>query len=252
MEITLEKKTLKLPKHLRLISLGASGSGKSTFFKNILKHRRTLLSTIYKGIIYCSPNYAFHKITEKDKEFQEEIKKYTEGLKVVFIDYLPTIEQLEEIKPDPNDPYLIIIDDFEELAYTSPIILNIFTRLSTHYNLDVMLSVHTSNTDGKKNFFQTLLQNSNAIILFDAFLSAPSISKIGLMLFRGKKHFLLRTMNSLAKFVNYNHAYLAILTERNYFNSRFPIRSNIFAFTEDSFEKNMGYLFIEHPDYKKL
>ena len=137
--------TLKHPS--RIIIYGPSGSGKSTFIEKLLYFMLEMFGFYFENIIYCSgqafPNFeSVHGIRL---------------IKSMNIDK----ELLETI--DPEKKNLIIIDDNMHNVVNDILISDIFTKLSNHKNITVVLILQ--NLFPKSKYMRDISTNSTYIVL---------------------------------------------------------------------------------------
>lgn len=102
------------------ILVGPSMCGKTTFIKNLIKQRESIINSKIEKIYYCCPNknYAPYEITSIEN--------------VELIQGLPEIEDIEQSS-------LLILDDF--LLHLDKKIAEIFTVSCHHKNISVVLAV---------------------------------------------------------------------------------------------------------------
>ena len=137
--------TLKFPR--RMLIYGPSGSGKSTFVEKLLLNMKELFGFYFDNIVYCSggsfPDFdeIFGIIINKVQNFDEEL--------------------LKEFKLENKN--LLILDDNMHKFVNDKLISDLFTKVSHHKNIFVILLVQNLFPKGK--FIRDLSTNSTYIVL---------------------------------------------------------------------------------------
>ena len=137
--------TLKHPS--KILIYGPSNSGKSTFVEKLLLYMKELFDIYFDKIFYISENY-FPKF------------QYIHGR---FINKLKDINKEFLDKLDNNQNKLIIIDDKMHSATNDILISDLFTKLSHHKNITVIMLVQ--NLFPKSKYMRDISTNSTYIVL---------------------------------------------------------------------------------------
>jgi Cdc6-like AAA superfamily ATPase len=135
-----------LQKPSRFIIYGPSGSGKSTFVKKMLFESENLFDCLFNKIIYCTATHPGY----------ENVK----GIQIDFHENI-TEDLLDNI--DSNSNNCIILDDIMRKVTNDILISDLFTRISHHKNITVLLLVQ--NLFPKSKYMRDIALNSNYIVL---------------------------------------------------------------------------------------
>ena len=137
--------TLKFPR--RMLIYGPSGSGKSTFVEKMLFYMKDLFGFNFDNIVYCSGE----SFPAFDEIFGISINKVR-----IF-----NKELLEEFNPENKN--LLILDDNMHSFVNDKLISDLFTKISHHKNIFVILLVQNLFPKGK--YIRDLSTNSTYIVL---------------------------------------------------------------------------------------
>ena len=197
--------TLKHPR--RFIIYGPSGSGKSTFVEKLLLHMKELFGFNFDKIIYSSgqafPNFdSIHGI---------KINKYNK------IDE----DLLENLSPLNKN--LIIIDDNMHTVANDILISDLFTKISHHKNISVILLVQ--NLFPKSKYMRDLSSNSTYLILMSNPRETLQIKTLSAQIDGANNNFILKCFNEATK--NKPFSYLFLDFDQNT-PDEIRVRTNIF------------------------
>ena len=188
---------------------GGTGSGKTTFTLNLLRHLEEMFTKPINKIYY------FYGVWQSSFE-------NSAGDKVVFLQELPSEEKINSISN--GDHNLVIIDDMQISALNDPFIANLFCRESHHKNLSVFLLLQNLFHQGK--YARDISLNTHYIILFRNPRDCQQIRYLGTQLGIRKKLTLAYEDATLKKF-----SYLLIdLSPKS--ESTYMLRSHIFPFED--------------------
>ena len=137
--------TLKHPS--RFLIYGPSGSGKTTFVLKLLQHTKELFGFYFDRLIYCSG--------QSFPEFD-----FVHGVPIEKISCLNKFT-IEEINPQVNN--LIIIDDNMHQVSNDLLMSDLFTKVSHHSNITVILLVQ--NLFPKSKYMRDISINSTYLVL---------------------------------------------------------------------------------------
>ena len=137
--------TLKHPS--RFLIYGPSSSGKSTFVIKILCYMKELFGKYFDNIYYIS-----------DKSFPKF--QYIHGR---YVNKLNDINKEFITKLNSNENNLLIIDDKMHTATNDILISDLFTKLSHHNNITVIMIVQ--NLFPKSKYMRDISSNSTYIVL---------------------------------------------------------------------------------------
>ena len=188
---------------------GPTGSGKTTFTLNLLKHLDGMFTEPINKIYY------FYGVWQTSFEcFMEE--------KIVYLQELPTEERINSLTN--GDHNLIIIDDMQIRALNDPFIANLFSRESHHKNLSVFLLLQNLFHQGK--YARDVSLNSHYFILFKNPRDCQQIRYLGTQLGIRKK---LSSAYEDATTLPFSYLLIDISPKSD---STYMLRSHIFPFED--------------------
>ena len=127
---------------------GGTGSGKTTFVVELLRHEKDMFDKPLERIIYCYGEYL--------QETFDSVREFRPDLEV--------IQGLPDIEFDKNINNLVIIDDLMDDGLKSKIVSDLFTRGSHHKNVNVIFI--TQNIFQNSQFSSSIARNSKYTIIF--------------------------------------------------------------------------------------
>ena len=144
---------IRFPENFKLVLAGPSNCGKSTHAFNLIRAKREIIHNGgEKSVVYC---YG------EDQPLFDQIKKEG-GIVDLWINELPSREQIRELRDQFPDGYILIIDD---LAFNlSKHIAWLFTIGARHNGASVILL--TQNLFVNDDHYRTVLHNASHIALF--------------------------------------------------------------------------------------
>jgi hypothetical protein len=190
---------------------GATGSGKTVFTFNLIKHRNEMFDIHFKNIVWC---YGVHQdVFNEHREIE-----FHEGL--VDISYFK-----------PAEPTLLIVDDLM-MQIRNPAVgtslSKIFTADSHHRNITILLILQ--NIFFKSPYTRDLSLNSHYIILFANKRDKGQVSRLAAQIAPGlNKDFL----NVYKESTSRPHGYLVVDIHPRSIHD-FVLRYNIFPDEEES------------------
>ena len=164
---------------------GASGSGKTEWICNFLKHRTRLISPPVEHVLYCYGVY-----NNRVMDFQKT------GIETHF--GLPT-EELIMAKPKP---LLLVLDDLMMEAKTNFLDL-LFTRGSHHWNVSIIFITQNVFAPSLK----TARNNAHYIVLLRNPSGQLQIRNLGVQLFPGRLSYFLGAYQDATR---NNYGYLVV------------------------------------------
>ncbi len=174
---------------------GQSGSGKTTYIFNVMKHQQEMFGDFPPQKIKYY--YGIYKpLFDKMKETIPNIS---------FQLGLPSLQELEEFT-DPDHHTMIIIDDLMTLAKDSSIVEDIFCQISHHKFVTCYLLVQNLYAQGKK--MRTISLNAKYMTIFRNPRDAYQLQILGRQLFPGNSHALVEAFEDCLKHDTF--AYLVI------------------------------------------
>ena len=145
----------KLEKPFRILIGGSSGSGKTTFLKELVN--RNHFSSPFEKIVYFYPEYLY----ESPVEFEQ------------IVDYKPGLADLEYFSSLPQNS-LIIYDDMMNECGNSKEIMQLFSVVARKRNLSIIFIVQNMFDQTKQ--FRNIKLNATGFVLFK-FHSATDVLK---------------------------------------------------------------------------
>ena len=188
---------------------GPTGSGKTSFTLNLLKHSDKMFTEPINKIYY------FYGV------WQRAFEGFT-GDRLVYLQELPTQERINSLTN--GDHNLVIIDDMQITALNDSFIANLFSRESHHRNLSVFLLLQNLFHQGK--YARDISLNSHYFILFKNPRDFQQIRYLGTQLGIKKK---LRDAYEDATLLPFSYL-LIDLSPRS--DSTYMLRSHIFPFED--------------------
>lgn len=215
----------KLEKPFRLIVGGGSGSGKTSFVKNLVNENH--FSTPFDKIIYFYPDYLQEIPTEFD-----QIVEYNAGL--CDINYLAGIQKNT----------LLIFDDMMTECGNSNDIMKLFSVIARKKNISLIFLVQNIYDNSKQ--FRNIRLNATGFVLFK-FYAATDVTK---RLFRDLGIKSLMSQSLLNEIYSKNFAYIFVNVHPERHSDFITVRSNILDKYFSVYNK-MEYVAIPKPDFIK-
>jgi len=222
-----------------MLVAGPSGSGKSTFVHKLLLMSNQLIDEKFDYIyifIGTSNNPLF---TDLASQLREKFNKMLQVYVVPFHSVYPT-EEAQKVKFPRELPLMLnarhkkgqkgclIFDDLmQEMSKSSNILVNCFSKYSTHNSVSFIYLTQNlfSGSSSKASDMISVYRNTKYLVLFNSEMDKTFIthvvSKMGP---GGKKNSMLSEM---LKTIMLNHRYVIIRADGGPFDLRFS--SNIFA-----------------------
>ena len=215
----------KLEKPFRLIVGGGSGSGKTTFVKELVDTNH--FSSPFDKIVYCYPDYLTDVPVELDQ----------------IVEYRPGLCDLNYLSNLPRNS-LVIYDDMMEECGKSDDIMKLFTVVARKRNLSIIFLVQNIYHQSKQ--FRNIRLNATGFVLFK-FYAANDVNN---RLMRDLGVQSLFTKRQLEKHYDKKFAYIVIDIHPQRHSSFVTIKSNIFDKYFTVFHK-MEYVAIPKSDFVK-
>ena len=132
--------------HFFISSLSLSLSlnqGKTTFLKDFLKNKDQMLVKAYTVIIYVSPNLDDNAANlMSEAKLLQEFRELAKPAHFDSLSSIPTLEKIMSYVQDESSKVLLLLDDFNFDLFASEAISNVYTRLSSHFNCDILATTH--------------------------------------------------------------------------------------------------------------
>ena len=242
-EIQLSPDALKVAQNFRCLLIGNSESGKSTWLKRLIQEKQLIFQNPgYTKFIYCSPNLG-ESASSFDLEYQKSLEAAAQPTEIVFLNHIITKDELLEAAEFTSGRLLLIIDDFSQEVCSTSLVYDLFTRLSSHRQIDTCVSVHqgsASRAPGK--WFSLILQNCNFLVLFRNLANRAAIGEISKRMFPYCKNFLARCLAEATNICG-PYSYVAVdASLKNPLNNNYGVRTNIFG------ENNLPVLLFKTPN----
>jgi predicted ATPase len=150
----------------RVLLSGASGSGKSFFLSQVIRHRAELFEVEPRKIVFCT------------HEGTRETYLDSQGVEIEFHKGMPSEDREYE-------PYtLLIFDDLlstSEIEFVSGQLLPFVTRRANHEKLYVFITTQSLFIPASKSF-RILTQNVNYLVIFKSLRNLYQVKLIGTQL----------------------------------------------------------------------
>ena len=201
---------LPFPTPATVVVSGASGSGKSWLTSNILQNADWCFDKPTDKIVYC---YAHHQ------PIYETLEQKLDNIQ--FYNCLPTEAILEEIN-DPAVHSILVIDDYAAECARSSLVEALFTRISHHGNLSLIILAQNLYESGAHRRTQSL--NTQINILMRNPMGIDQINVFARQRFPGRSRAFLDTFHKVtsAKFT-----YL-VIDAHPQSEARFNVRTGLF------------------------
>lgn len=175
-----EKKSMELVHPFTMIIAGPSNSGKIAFTKSLLR-TNDLFSVEFDSIIWC----------------YSEAGSADRSPNVVYNKGLPSEDVYD------GKPKLVILDDF--MHETNDIAAKLYTKLSYHRNVSVIMMTHNLFPENKN--VRDILLNNNYLVAFRNPRDRAQVSHLGKQLFPENTNYFCK---SFANATSKPHGYLFI------------------------------------------
>ena len=133
--------------------------------------------------------------------------------------------------------------DFSNV-YNSPVMEQIFTRLSSHGQMDICITVHQS-LGSRDKYFNSVFSSCNVLIVFRSMADKLSLAFLGRKLFPYANKFLQNCMETVGKVCGpYTPLCIDVSLSNHKLNHVFAVRSgNIFSEEND----DVPLLYFQNP-----
>lgn len=197
--------TLKNPS--RFIIYGPSGSGKSTFVEKVMLYMKELFGFHFDNIIYCS-GQGFPKFNSIHGIELQKFSRLDQNI-------------IDDLNTDNNN--LIVIDDNMNTVVNDILISDLFTKISHHKNITIMLLIQ--NLFPKSKYMRDISSNSTYIVLMSNPRETLQIKTLSSQIDGANSSFILNCFNEATK--NKPFSYLFLDFDQNT-PDEVRVRSNIF------------------------
>ena len=241
-KLELPTSSVKLPKNLRCLVIGASESGKSTFLANLIKHKDMVFPEPYAKFLFCSPHFDSSYAGIRDQNYQKNLEEWAKPSEIVFYNHIITKEELlEEAGATHPGRLLLLIDDFSQEITNHPLVYDLFSKFASHKSISSCISLHMGLKSRNGNLASLLSQNSNFIVIFRNISNRAAIGEISKTIFPYCKNFLQRALDEITKTCGQFSYIYKDADLKNPLNNKYEIRSNIFR------ENNLSILLCKNP-----
>lgn len=194
---------------------------------DLVRHRNQLFQCQYQLYIFCSPNLTETTMSARDEAFKTEFANLAHPVPVLFLDNIPSVEELMDLSQD-HKKCLLFIDDFSEQLFANNLLPLIFTRLSSHSNVDCVVSCHVSFGSRLGKFFSMITQSVNVLVLQNSRADRQTLAMMSRKMFPGVKNYLPKAMQKATEILG-PFANLVIRCDLgNQLGDRFALISNLF------------------------
>ena len=230
-EVRLPSFVVQAPLPLRALLVGNSGSGKSTFISQLIRNKDTVFPKPgYAKFIYCSPNLSGDYVSEEDSSFQQNLRQLANPTEIVFEDHVLTTEELFQHAESTAGRILLFFDDFSQQVFSTNLIFELFTRLSSHQRIDSCITLHLGLSTGKAagKWHNLVFSNCNFLVIFQNIADRQAVSTMSKRIFPFGRNHLQRCLAQATKILgSYGHIIIDS-NLKNSLNTRFGVKSNLF------------------------
>ncbi len=152
-----------------MIIAAQSGSGKSTFIKNLLLNKDVMWETDPPRKI----RYYYGIWTKMYEELQKQLPN------IEFIENLPSVQEVMDFT-DPDVHSAIILDDLMSVA-DSEVVELLFSRISHHRTCSVVLVLQNLFNQGRR--MRTIQLNSKYVVILRSPRDVTQLRVLGMQLF---------------------------------------------------------------------
>lgn len=166
--------------------VGPSGSGKSTFLKQLLEKTGQLISEPFTEVKFflgtsLHQNHVFQKLFDEEKNLPFRLSAMNVGAsygsdlhKTTFAEDL--LEQCEK-SHERGEKLCLVFDDLMSELNGSPLLADLFSKLSSHTETSVIFITQNLFHKGKKGGDAlTVYRNTKYLVLFDSALDQNTFS----------------------------------------------------------------------------
>ena len=154
--------------------IGPSKCGKTYLVAYLLQYNSTIMDPPPKKIYYC------YSLYQPLFDYLKELL-----INIEFIQGLPNLDEINNC--------LLILDDLAQDCIDNKEIVNLFTIVSHHRNISVILLTHNIFEKGK--YMRTISLNCSYLIVFNNFRDRKQIKFLGSQLFPGETKFFEEVLN---------------------------------------------------------
>lgn len=188
---------------------GTTGSGKTTWLFNVLKHVNVMFTKPVNKILYC---YG---------EWQDLFDQMGASIpNIAFYKGVPTYSQIEDFADGSHN--LLILDDLMAECVENQEVANLFTRGAHHKKLTIIYLNQNMFCQGRNA--RTIALNCHYIVLFQNLRDCTQIQRLGQQLFPGQSHALVEAYNNS---IQRRYGYL-VIDLSPHTDHHFRLRTEIF------------------------
>ena len=246
--LQLSPKALQVPENFQAILVGASETGKTHFLENLICHKSKVFpSPGYAKFIYCSPHMGGAEASSaRDWSCQQRLEELAKPAEILFFDHIVTESELFEQADATDGNVLLVIDDFSQEIFSSPLTYNLFTKMASHHRIHSCTSLHMGTSSAKPGkWYSLIMQNYNFLVLFRTISNRASIGELSRRIFPYGKNFLQRCLEESTRLCG-DYAYVFVDAKlTNPLNKRWGVRTNLFE------EHGLPMLMFKSPNVYK-
>lgn len=218
MEEQINCDTLKLNTPGTFLVSGSTMAGKSTWVRNLILHKDTVLRSPTSHTHYCY------------SEWQEELfSAMQEESGVIFHQGLPTVEDLRKWRDEAcGSHFILVMDDLMMEATKSAQVQKIFTIYSHHFKMSVIVLVH--NLFPKEKFARDISLNCTYIVIFRSKRDKMQLTHLARQVFPGQTSYFLSAYDDAVNNRQYKYLLLDLHPSSG---TEFMLRTNIFPTDEE-------------------
>ena len=212
----------QIPSNMMIV--GPTSSGKTTWLKNLLKHKNEYFNVKPKMMLLFYKEH--QRIYDEMEKIMNDGKTSEEKNFPVFKKYKNLPKSVEELKDifityPKSIPKIVVFDDY--LDEVGPALKHLFTVLTHHYNCFTIFLSQTLFDKAKE--LRTLSINTQYMVLFNNPRDRMSISQLAKQVFPGKVELLNQAYQRATKGRAYGYLLLDFHQRQD---DRIRLRSHIF------------------------
>ena len=213
--------------------------------QDFLRHKDTMLIKPYSAFLYVSPNLdATASHLSNEHQFLAKMDQLASPIPIHYLGSLPTVETILSYVPPDGGRICLFLDDFQvnvpqflciilstldffqDELFSSRHVADVFTRLSSHFDCDIVATSHSGFANSK--YFGTIWKNLTMIVIFPCISDKTLLTYLGRKITPGQPGYLQAAQNHAYAKLGPYYSYIvieAVLDKQ--LCMKFPIKSNI-------------------------
>ena len=146
----------------------------------------------------------------RDRSCQQRLEELAQPAEILFFDHIVTENELFEQADATDGQLLLIIDDFSQEIFSSPITYSLFTKMSSHNRIHSCISLRMGTSSAKPGKWHSLvMQNYNFLVIFGNIANRAAIGEMSQRIFPYSKNFLQRCLEEATRIMG-DYAYIFV------------------------------------------